>query len=135
MTKRVFSRSPIPILMSTFRQATAAALYELAGIISLSEQSDRYPVFAEVHRDAIMRMPEATLSASALPHGCQVALLPRLGTGVVEMMSMDTYNERYQRDIDILPHRRRPRLKPIWNALAEGFAALAGWSRSSSPKP
>ena len=134
MSNRVFPRSPLPILMSTFRQATAAALYELAGILSVSEQSDRYPAFAEVHRDAIMRVPESTLSAIALPHGCQVALLPRPGTGVVELMSMDTYNERYQRDIDILPHRRRPRLKPIWNALAEGFAALAGGSGSSSPK-
>ena len=126
MTRRVLSRTPLPILISTCRQATAAALYELAGILSMSEQSDRYPAFADVHRDAIMRVPKATLEAIALPHGCQVALLPRPGTGVVEMMSVDAYNERYQRDIDILPHRRRPRFKPIWNALAEGFAALAG---------
>ena len=59
MSNRVFPRSPIPILMTTFRQATAAALYELAGILSVSEHSDRYPAFAEVHRDDIMRVPES----------------------------------------------------------------------------
>ena len=135
MSNRIFPRSPLPILMTTFRQATAAALYELAGILSVSEHSDRYPAFAQVHRDDIMRVPESTLGAIALGHGCRVVLLPRPGTGIIEMMSEDTYLDRYQRDIDILPHQRRPRLKPIWKALAEGFTALAGGSSSSSPKP
>ena len=125
---------PLSMLLATCRRVAVAALYELAGNLSApSNETSGGTSFAVVHHDDILRLPETTLSDIGLAHGGKVALVPRPHTGIVELMSHQTYLELYSQDR--FPHRRRPRLQPILSALAEGITTMAGRSDSWWRKP
>ena len=127
---------PLSLLKATCRRAASAALYELSGNISAqSEPTSGGTSFAQVHHDDIVRLPGSILGALALPHGGWVVLVPRPHTGIVELMSHDTYVDLYQPDLAAGPHRRRKRLQPILSALAEGLTVMAGRSGSWWRKP
>ena len=125
---------PLSMLLATCRRVAVAALYELAGNLSApSDETSGGTSFAVVHHDDILRLPETTLSDIGLAHAGKVALVPRPYTGIVELMSHQTYLELYSQVH--FPHRRRPRLQPILSALAEGFTTMAGRSDSWWRKP
>ena len=127
---------PLSFMLATCRRVAVAALYELAGNLSApSDESYGATSFAVVHNDDILRLPTSTLSDIGLTHGGKVAFVPRPHTGIVELMSHQTYIELYQTGKPLFPHRRRPRLQPILSMLAEGFATMADRSDSWRRKP
>jgi hypothetical protein len=126
---------PLSLLLASCRRVAVASLYELAGnLAAQTDESYGATSFAIVHNDDILRLPETTLSDIGLRHGGKVALVPRPHTGIVELMSHETYLELYCSG-DPFPHRRRPRLQPLLSTLAEGFATMASRSGSWRRKP